>query len=183
MNLEKIKNEKLEKKDNLFSNKEKFQKELEEKEKELENLNKKLSKEEKEIEEKKKTVENNINQKYEINAEINAIDTNFEHYQKREINLQQEIKTTVSELDSTRITKQDIAKTFNEIEQKRNVITKSLEEINKTKQEKNEKIQKYIENINNYETEERIIKAKIFARNRKRKRRLYKKCKKFINRL
>ncbi len=159
--LEEEKNAKLEKKDNLFSNKEKFQKELEEKEKELENLNKKLSKEEKEIEEKKKTVENNINQKYEINAEINAIDTNFEHYQKREINLQQEIKTTVSELDSTRITKQDIAKTFNEIEQKRNVITKSLEEINKTKQEKNEKIQKYIENINNYETEERIKSSRL----------------------
>lgn len=55
--LEEEKTQRLEKKLNLSSNREKFAKELEEKEKELEEISKKLSSEEKQIEEQKKKVE------------------------------------------------------------------------------------------------------------------------------
>ena len=63
--LEEEKKIKLEKKNSLFSNKEKFQQELEEKEQELEKLTQKLSSKELEIEGKKKIVEQNTDTKYE----------------------------------------------------------------------------------------------------------------------
>ena len=72
--LEEEKKAKLDKKNNLFTNKEKFQKELEEKEKELEEANKKLSSKELEIEEKKKIVSDNTDAKYEKQANISTIE-------------------------------------------------------------------------------------------------------------
>lgn len=154
--LEEEKTSKIEKKTNLSNNKEKFQKELEEKEKALEELSKKLSSKELEIEKKKAQVEKNIDLKYEKNSEINTIEVNFENSTKREETLKSEIELTISELDSTRLTKEDIAKTFNEIEAKRNEIVKALDEINEKRNIANEKIKKYDNNINAYESEERI---------------------------
>ena len=159
--LEEEKKLKLEKKTNLFNNKEKFQKELEEKEKELEQITKKLSTKELEIEDKKSKVEKNVDKKYEINSEINTIDINYENYEKRQANLKSEIQTTIHELDSTRITREDITKTFNEIETKRNTITKTLDEINQKRKSINEQINKYNSNINAYETEERIKSSRL----------------------
>ncbi len=159
--LEEEKKLKLEKKTNLFNNKEKFQKELEEKEKELEEITKKLSTKELEIEDKKSKVEKNVDKKYEINSEINTIDINYENYEKRQANLKSEIQTTIHELDSTRITREDITKTFNEIETKRNTITKTLDEINQKRKSINEQINKYNSNINTYETEERIKSSRL----------------------
>ena len=63
--LEEEKKQRLDKKTNLSSNREKFAKELEEKELELEKITAKLSSEEKVIEEKKKKVEENTDLKYE----------------------------------------------------------------------------------------------------------------------
>ena len=154
--LEEERTSKIEKKTNLNNNKEKFEKELEEKEKTLEELSKKLSSKELEIEAKKARVEKNVDLKYEKNSEINTIEANFENSTKREETLKSEIGLTISELDSTRITKEDIAKTFNEIEAKRNTIVKALEEINEKRNTANEKIKKYDSNINAYESEERI---------------------------
>ena len=154
--LEDEKTSKIEKKTNLYENKEKFQKELGEKQEELSKISEKLSSKEKEIEEKKYKVEQNTDKKYEINSEINAIDISFENYEKREITLKQEIQVAISELDSTRITKSEIAKTFNEIEQKRNTLTKTLQEINDKKEVANNKIKEYDLSINNYENEERM---------------------------
>ena len=159
--LEEEKKLKLEKKTNLFNNKEKFQKELEEKEKELEQITKKLSTKELEIEDKKSKVEKNVDKKYEINSEINTIEINYENYEKRQANLKSEIQTTIHELDSTRITREDITKTFNEIETKRNTITKTLDEINQKRKSINEQINKYNSNINTYETEERIKSSRL----------------------
>ena len=159
--LEEEKKLKLEKKTNLFNNKEKFQKELEEKEKELEQITKKLSTKELEIEDKKSKIEKNVDKKYEINSEINTIDINYENYEKRQANLKSEIQTTIHELDSTRITREDITKTFNEIETKRNTITKTLDEINQKRKSINEQINKYNSNINTYETEERIKSSRL----------------------
>ena len=71
--------QKLEKKTNLTSNKEKFEKELAEKEAELAELSKKLSAKELEIECKKQIVQDNIDKKYELAAEINTQDVNYEN--------------------------------------------------------------------------------------------------------
>ena len=71
--------QKLEKKTNLTSNKEKFEKELAEKEAELAELSKKLSAKELEIEGKKQIVQDNIDKKYELAAEINTQDVNYEN--------------------------------------------------------------------------------------------------------
>lgn len=159
--LEEEKVQKLEKKTNLFSNKEKFQKELEEKENELNKLTKKLSKEELEIETKKKTQEEKIDKRYEKTADISMMDANLENIKKREQSLKNEISGSISELDSTRITKEEIAKTFHTIEAQRNNITKSLSEINEKRQEANEKIKQYDTILKNLEQEERMKSSRL----------------------
>lgn len=159
--LEEEKNTKIEKKTNLLGNKEKFEQELKQKEQELENLTKKLSTKEKEIEDKKQKVEQNVDNKYEKNSEINTIEVNLENYEKREETLKGEIQTTIRELDSSRMTKEDIAKTFADIEKKRNDIKKSLEETNKKKETADEKIKEYTININKYEDDWRIKSSKL----------------------
>lgn len=154
--LEEEKKQKLDKKNNLFNNKEKFQKELDEKEKTLEELTTKLSNEEREIEKKKQQVNEEVDTKYEKSSQINTLEVNHENFEKREDILKSELQTTISELDSTRITKEDIARTFNEIEAKKNNMTKSLEEISEKRDTATGKIEQYENNIHTYETEERM---------------------------
>ena len=146
--LEKEKNQKDEKKNNLFQNKEKFEKELKEKEEELLKLTTTLSKKELEIEEKKKKLEEIVEESYEKNSQINTLISNNKNAEKREESLKYEIQTTISELDSTRITKEDIAKTFNEIEFKKNEISKNIEEISVKRDEQNKKIENFDTEIN-----------------------------------
>ena len=100
--LEEEKTQRLEKKLNLSSNREKFAKELEEKEKELEEISKKLSSEEKQIEEQKKKVESNVDSKYEKATQINTQEVNYENLEKREKVVKNEISDTISELDRKR---------------------------------------------------------------------------------
>lgn len=104
--------QKLEKKTNLTSNKEKFEKELAEKETELAELSKKLSAKELEIEGKKQIVQDNIDKKYELAAEINTQDVNYENLEKRKKQLKNEIDSVISELDSTRYGKMKFQKDF-----------------------------------------------------------------------
>ena len=61
----------IQRKDNLMANREKFVKELEEKENKLNELSTKLTEEEKNIEEKKRTVEENTELKYENKEKYN----------------------------------------------------------------------------------------------------------------
>ena len=128
--LEEEKTQRLEKKLNLSSNREKFAKELEEKEKELEEISKKLSSEEKQIEEQKKKVESNVDSKYEKATQINTQEVNYENLDKREKVVKNEISDTISELDQKRLEKDEISKTFYEIEAKRNEASRKLEAIN-----------------------------------------------------
>ena len=153
--------QKKEKKDNLKENKEKFQKELEEKEEELRKITEKLSSKELEIEGYKTKVSENIDKKYELQGEIHTEDINFENYEKRERQIQNEITTNISELDSTRLQKEDISKEFYEIDSKRNKIVKSLEEINSKKEEADKKIKLYESNINAYQSEKRIKESRL----------------------
>ena len=153
--------QKKEKKDNLKENKEKFQKELEEKEEELRKITEKLSSKELEIEGYKTKVSENTDKKYELQGDIHTEDINFENYEKRERQIQNEITTNISELDSTRLQKEDISKEFYEIDSKRNKIVKSLEEINSKKEEADKKIKLYESNINAYQSEKRIKESRL----------------------
>ena len=152
---------KLDKKTNLFTNKEKFQKELQEKEEELEKLVNKLSAKELEIEEKKKKVEENIDSKYEKQVNISTIEANLENIEKRKKQISSEIDFNISELDSTRLTKQEIAKTFYEIEANRNEAVKSLERISAQKEETEKKAKEYEEKINSSYSEYRIKESRL----------------------
>ena len=154
--LEEEKTQKLSKKSNLFADKERFEKELSEKEKELAELTGKLSEKELEIEEKKKKLNDNIDKKYELSADINTQDINYENLQKREKTLQEEMRTCISELDSERMTKEEISRTFQTIEGNRNKILKELEEANKQKEESNKKVEEYDKQINQINMDSRI---------------------------
>ena len=144
------------KKENLKQNKEKFEKELNEKEEELRKVTEKLSSKELEIEELKKLVEENIDKKYELQSEISMQTANYENLKQRQVQLKQEISNTISDLDRTRMKKEDIAKGFYEIEANRNKILKSIEEIENKKQEINNKIKQYDLEITNTTNEMRM---------------------------
>lgn len=149
------------KKDNLKQNKERFEKELNEKQAELEKLTQKLSSKELEIEGHKQTVEKNTDKKYELQSEINTQNINYQNFEKRQSQIKQEIQSTISELDSTRLNKEDIAKQFNEIENKRNKAQKSLDEISKQREEANQKIKSYESHINILSSDMRVKESKL----------------------
>ena len=136
------------KKENLYKNKEKFEAELKEKQAELEKISGKLSEKEIEIEEKKKKVEANIDLKYENQNIISTQNATFEEVEKREKTLKNEVQTTISELDSSRITKGEIEKEFSEIESKRNKAQEKLNNINEKRAESTQKIKEYEDEIN-----------------------------------
>ena len=159
--LEEEKKQKEEKKENLKQNKEKFAKELEEKENELAEITKKLSNKELEIEEHKKTVEENTDKKYELQASISEQEINYQNYQKRQTQIKNEITGNISELDSTRMKKEEIAKEFYEIESKRNKILTDLEDVNKEKEEADRKIKDFDSKINMLSGEKRIKESKL----------------------
>ena len=161
VSLEEEKQSKLEKKNNLFTNKERFQKELEEKEKELEELTQKLSDKELEIENKKKQVEQNTDLKYEKTAIISTIEANIENIDRRTKQINSEIDLGVSELDATRLTKEDIAKEFYEIENRRNAAAKSLDSIISKKEEAESKIKKFENEINTLSSEYRVKESRL----------------------
>ena len=159
--LEEEKKQKEEKKENLKQNKEKFAKELEEKENELGEITKKLSSKELEIEAHKKTVEDNTDKKYALQTSISEQDINYQNYQKRQTQIKNEITGNVSELDSTRMKKEEIAKEFYEIESKRNKILTDLEDVNKEKEEADRKIKDFDSKINMLSGEKRIKESKL----------------------
>lgn len=149
------------KKDNLKQNKEKFEKELNEKQAELDKLTEKLSSKELEIEGYKHTVEENTDKKYELQSKINAQNINYQNFEKRQAQIKQEMQSTISELDGTRLNKEDIAKQFNEIENKKNKAQNSLNEVAKQREEANQKIKSFESNINILSSEMRIKESRL----------------------
>ena len=138
------------KKDNLKQNKEKFEDELKAKEDELKRITEKLSSKEIEIEKLKKQVEENTDKKYELQSQMSTQIANIENAQKRQRQIGQEIDNQVLELDRIRMKREDIAKSFNQIETERNKILKAIDEIDNKKQEINNKIKEYdLQIINN----------------------------------
>ena len=159
--LEEEKNQKQGKKDNLYESKEKFVKELEEKEKEFATLNDKLSEKEKEIESKKQKVDANTDERYEITNVISTLVANMESSEKRENNIKNEIASYISELDASRIHKDEIGKGFYEIDSKRNKIKKELEDIDEKRKEAETKLKDFDTRINNTESEKRIKESRL----------------------
>ena len=153
--------QKEEKKDNLKNNKEKFEKELEEKQKELDKLTKKLSSKELEIEEHKKKVEENTDKKYELASYINAQDIQVENLEKRQRQINQEIQNNISDLDSTRLTKEEVSKEFYDIQLKKNKVTEELQTIAKKKEEASNKIKSFETSINTLASEIRIKESRL----------------------
>ena len=139
---------KKEKQENLLINKEKFEKELQEKEEELKLLTSKMSDKELEIEEMKKEVEKLVNEKYEKSSTITAINTNIENSSKRKQTLKAENMQIISELDGRRNDKQEMSKTFYEMEAKRNNLLKEKNEAEAKKQEAFKITQEFESKIN-----------------------------------
>ena len=154
--LEEEKVQKEEKKTNLFTNKEKFVNELKEKEEEFAKYSKTLSDKELEIEAKKQIVQNNTDQKYEIIAQINTEKANFDNLEKNEKTNKNDIQETISELDSTRNTREDASREFYTIEKSKNDIEKALEEMRTKKDESSQVIKDFEVKLNSYQSEYRI---------------------------
>ena len=154
--LENEQKQKLDKKENLSQNREKFQKELNDKQKELEELTKKLSDKELEIEGKKQIIENNTDRKYEIISEISSLDTNLENIEKREKVTKTEIDSLTLEIDRTRDEKQEKGKDFYEIERKKNEMTTTLQEKSSQKEKSMTKIKEFDTKLNNLMYESRM---------------------------
>ena len=144
------------KKENLAQNKEKFANELKEKEEELAKLSSKLSAKELEIEDKKKKVELDTDAKYERISEINTYTANLENLEKTKKNTKQELQSAISELDASRIKKQEISKEFLEIESNKNKFVKQIEEVKNKKEESLIAIKNYDEQINKLSSEYRM---------------------------
>ena len=153
--------QKEEKKENLKQNKERFEKELNQRQEELAKITEKLSVKELEIQEYKSKVEENTDKKYELQSDINTQDINYENYEKRQKQIKGEISSHISDLDSTRLQKDEISKVFYEIDSKRNKVVKSLEEINEKREEADKKIKTFDSNINAYQSEMRIKESKL----------------------
>ena len=146
--LEEEKQQKIDKKNNIFSNKEKFENELKEKEAELAKLSETLSSKELEIEEQKQKVEKNTDNKYEIGNEISTLEANFENFEKREKTLKTEITESVLELDVANASKQEISKEYYEIEAKKNKVLAEIEKFSKEKDEASTKIKEFDDELN-----------------------------------
>ena len=140
---------KLSRKDGLKENKEKFEKELEEKTKKLEEINKTLSEKELEIEEDKRKLDENIDTKYEIEGFINEQKVNISNIEKRLNQIQNEISNSISELDNTRFTKEELEKGFYEVQKQKNEKLKELEKLREKNNIINDKIKSIDIKLNN----------------------------------
>ncbi|MBQ3409637.1 MAG: chromosome segregation protein SMC [Clostridia bacterium] len=147
--LQEEKTNKLQKKDSLFSNKEKFEKELKEKENELNKITQNLSEKELEIECKKQKIESNTDLKYEKNIQISTINANCENLRKRLHILKDEISDTISELDSTRNKKQEISNGFAKTEAQKKKLAEEIENTKNKKIEIEDKINEFDKKIEN----------------------------------
>lgn len=159
--LENEKNQKISKKDSLYLNKDKFVKELEEKEQELEKYTKTLSDKEIEIEEKKQIVQKNIDEKYELIANINIEKTNIENLNKKEVSIKNELSDTISDLDAVRTNKEEFSKGFYEIEKNKNSLEKEISSMREENEKSTSKKEEFDLKINNLESEYRIKESKL----------------------
>lgn len=155
------KNVKISRKESMFNDKSKFQEELAEKESRLKELSGKLSDKALEIEGKKSKLSNNIDLKFEKSTFVNTQKVQKENLEKSKKTLNNEIYENAKELDNQRMLKEELAKEFYEIEDKKNRATKELQEISKQKDDANKKIHEFEETNRNIESQKRINESKL----------------------
>ena len=136
-------------KSKIENNEEKYEKDLEDKQKELDEINKTLSEKELEIENDKRKLEENTDLKYEIESNINEQNVNISNTEKRKSQIQNDIQNSISELDNTRFSKEEIEKGFFEIQKEKNNVSKELQEIMEEKNKAEEQIKLIDIKINN----------------------------------
>ncbi len=154
------KQSKIDKKTNLKTNKEKFVEELNQKQEELDKYVKTLSNKQLEIEEKKKKVDQNIDDKFEISNLASTEKANYENLEKQEKALENDISTTISNLDKARDTKQQMSSEFYSIEKQTSDLQKELMDMDSKKEESTSKIANYEESINKLDQEYRVKQAR-----------------------
>ena len=155
--LEEEKKQKIAKKENLFSNKEKFEKELKEKEEELNKLTAKLSDKQLEIENKKKIIEENTDRKYEVQNDINTQDVTTDSVEKNIKAKTEELELTISELDGARLKKSEIEQNFIEIESRRNKLKNDLQKLDIKIKELTEEVNNLSEDTLELEERENVL--------------------------
>ena len=145
--------------------------ELKQKETELAKLTKTLSDKELEIEAKKQKIETNTDKKYEVLADINTQEANYENLEKRKKTLKIELENIISELDSTRDNKQELSKKFYEIQSKRNIVSNNLQQETTEKESCMNKIKDFEEEINklNYQMNMKDARHKFLLETEKEK--------------
>ena len=146
-------NTKLDKKTSLKQNKEKFEKELQEKQAELDKIMATFSEKELKIEESKRKLEENIDKKYEIEAEKNTQISNIANIEKRDKQIDNEISSNISEKDKISFDKEDVKKLCYEAQRLKDQADKDLQEIINKKKETENKIKTIDSKINNLSQE------------------------------
>ena len=131
---------KLSKKTNLAENKAKFQKELDEKQKELDKITSTLSEQELKIEDDKKRLEENIDKKYEIEAEISTKNANIAALEKRIKQIDNEVSSNIRDKDNEVFKKEEIQKGVYEVEKQKNDILNKMKSIESEKNIAEEKV-------------------------------------------
>ncbi|MBO6233108.1 MAG: AAA family ATPase, partial [Clostridia bacterium] len=81
--------------------------------------------------------------------------------EKRQRQIKQEIQNNISELDSTRLTKEEVSKEFYDIQLKKNKVTEELQTIAKKKEEASNKIKSFETSINTLASEIRIKESRL----------------------
>ena len=138
--LEKDKEERNVKKNRLFADKERFQKELDEKEEEFKKLAENLTNEQQGIEDKKKKIMENIDLKFEKMEVLKNLSTNTESSSRRISQINDEISDNIHSMDKEKMVKEDQQKVLNEVSSDRNRLLKKIEDLSKIKSECNSKI-------------------------------------------
>ena len=130
-----------------------------------------MSDKELEIEAKKQKIETNTDKKYEVLADINTQEANYENLEKRKKTLKIELENVISELDSTRDNKQELSKKFYEIQSKRNIVSNNLQQETTEKESCMNKIKDFEEEINklNYQMNMKDARHKFLLETEKEK--------------
>ena len=130
-----------------------------------------MSDKELEIEAKKQKIETNTDKKYEVLADINTQEANYENLEKRKKTLKIELENIISELDSTRDNKQELSKKFYEIQSKRNIVSNNLQQETTEKESCMNKIKDFEEEINklNYQMNMKDARHKFLLETEKEK--------------
>lgn len=119
---------KFSKKDRLKINKEKYEQQLNQKAQELEKISQNLSEKEVENENNKRLLEEIINQKFEIDISINEKKSNILNLEKRENELNNELRNNISDLDNNSFNKEDIEKSVYQIQKQKNDLYKIIDD-------------------------------------------------------